>query len=514
MLRIVWGCCSRYGVRAWQPRLTPSKQRIWTSSVTTTSITPASSAAQPRAETTAARHWRVRVFGAALTLLAGGCGGSSIPDPAGGGSAGPTPVAATGDERDCLWLLNSQINTLFPDTYANYWVALLAIPPGGAVEFDGRFPHARYMSYNLYDELLQPVDALSDFEIQPHTGSTNPFPAGADRNAAARDYSVRLVAAVPPSDPAQRAANTLYSAQTVGTAQLPFNLAVVFYRVYVPDDGRDATGDGGLPHIRFVMADGSALSGPGACNALDQLSFLIPNLADVPDLLADVPLNTAAFQNLLWLKFFSLQSSEASRVYNTPLGPLVYETVGSPTSGGGGFASNRDNRYIYAAISRQLGDLVAIHARFPDAPYTSDGRSPMPDGDMRYWSLCSNDANTLVSYACLYDEQLLRDDQDRGVIVVSRSADRPDNATPACGVNWLDWGPSDNGLLIYRNMLPLPQTQFPYAIQYVPGPPGQHEAEVMGPYYPYGAHMSRAAFEALGCPVSADALPSVVTPAP
>ncbi|MDI3258546.1 MAG: hypothetical protein QJR02_02485 [Sinobacteraceae bacterium] len=96
------------------------------------------------------------------------------------------------------------------------------------------------MSFNLYDELLQPVDALTDFEIQPHTGSANPFPAGADRNTAAGDYRVRLVAAVPPSDPAQRAANTLYSAQNVGAAQLSFSLAVVFYRVYLPDDGRAA----------------------------------------------------------------------------------------------------------------------------------------------------------------------------------------------------------------------------------------------------------------------------------
>jgi hypothetical protein len=230
--------------------------------------------------------------------------------------------------------------------------------------------------------------------------------------------------------------------------------------------------------------------------------------------LADVPLNTSAFQNLLWLKFFDLQSSEVNRVYNTPLGPAVYELAGSPTSGGGGFLSNQDNRYIYASISQQLGNVVALHATLPSTPSTAGGEATMSSGDMRYWSVCSNDGNTLVVFDCLYDEQVLRDSQNRGVILVSKAADRPANATPMCGVSWLEWGASNTGVLIWRNMLPQPQAQFPYAVQYVPGPPGQHEAQVMGPYYPYASHMQKAAFEALGCPVSADALPSVVTPPP
>jgi hypothetical protein len=192
----------------------------------------------------------------------------------------------------------------------------------------------------------------------------------------------------------------------------------------------------------------------------------------------------------------------------------VYELAGSPTSGGGGFLSNQDNRYIYASISQQLGNVVALHATLPATPSTAGGTATMGGGDMRYWSLCSNDGNTLAVFDCLYDEQVARDAQDRGVILVSKAADRPANATAMCGVSWLNWGRSDTGVLIWRNMLPRPEDQFPYAVQYVPGPPGQHEAEVMARYYPYGTHMQKATFEALGCPVSADALPSAVTPPP
>ncbi len=461
--------------------------------------------------------WKTVALGAALSVLAacGNSGPADSPDLAGAGSV---PSGGSGaspkDERDCLWVLNSSVNTLFPDTSATYWLAALAIPPGGAIRFDGEYPHARYISFNLYNELLQPIDGANDTAIQPAAGSSNPYIAGADRAVIARSYSEQLIAAVPPADPAQRLPNTLYSAQTVGTTQVATNLAIVLYRVYVADKGLDTTGGTGLPRIRFVLADGSVQSGPAVCSALDTLSFAIPNLSAVPAALNSLPVSTAASQYPLWLKFFDLQSSEVARAYATPLGPALYELAGSPTSGSGGFLSNIDNRYISASISQQLGKVVALRPQMPQTPMTYDGESPMQDGTMRYWSLCSNNADTTAVIACLYDEQVVRDNRNRAVIAVSRAADRPANARPECGVSWLDWGEPDTGLLILRNQLVKPQSVFPQAIQYVPGPPGTHEAEVMPDYYPYGSHLSKAGFEALGCPVSADAIPTVVTPPP
>lgn len=449
-----------------------------------------------------------------LLSVAAACGSSSTP-PASATTNNVNSVETTSsDERDCLWALNSSINTLFPDTHATYWVAAVVIPPGGAIRLDGAYPHARYLSYNTYNPLLQPLDGLNDTEIMPLPGSTSPFARGADRNAVARAYSVRVVAKVPPDDATQRLPNTIYSAQAVGPTSVPTNLAVLFYRVYVPDGDRDSTGGVGLPRIRFELADGSVQSGPVVCSALDTLSFAIPNLASIPGLLTGLPLNTSAFQHPLWLKFFDLQSLLVSRVYATPLGPVVYEQVGSPTNGAGGLASNRDNRYITAAISQQLGPVVALRPKMPRIPRTAGGESPMQDGDLRYWSLCSNNADTLAVIDCLYDEQIVRDAQDRAVIVVSRAADRPANAVEDCGVSWLDWGSPNSNQLILRNMLAKPEIVFPQAIQYVPGPPGLHEAEVMQDYYPYGVHLSKAAFEAYGCPVSANALPTEVTPPP
>lgn len=449
----------------------------------------------------------------ALLIFLAGCARSSSPDAANAGQ--PPSVGTFGDERDCLWTVpfNVGINTMFPDTAATYWLAPLVIPPGGRIRFEGQYPHSRYISFNIYNELLQPLDGANDTEIRPIAGSTNPYDTGADRNATTRSYTEYMVAAVAPADESQRTPNTLYSSQAAGGTSVPSNLAIVLFRNYVPDAGHSAAES--LPRIVFELADGTTISGPGACSVVDKVVFSIPNvLGQLPDIPTNALINTSAFKYPLWLKFFDLQSSEVSRFYNTPLGPAVYEIVGSPTTGSGGFFSNRDNRYISAAISQKLGSVVALHPKMPRTPPTVNGNAVMGDGDMRYWSLCVNNGDTLAVIDCLYDEQVVRDAQDRAVIVVSRSADRPANATPACGVTWLDWGVPENGLLIMRNQLVKPESNFPYAIQYVPGPPGAHEAEVMQDYYPYGEHLNKADFEALGCPVSPDALPKIVTPAP
>jgi hypothetical protein len=87
-------------------------------------------------------------------------------------------------------------------------------------------------------------------------------------------------------------------------------------------------------------------------------------------------------------------------------------------------------------------------------------------------------------------------------IVVSKRADRPDNARRPCGVAWLDWGEGgdgagdpDYGLLIMRNMLVSPN--FEHAIQRVERP--STEPDVMGPYFPRSVYSTVEAFEARGC---------------
>ncbi len=43
---------------------------------------------------------------------------------------------------------------------------------------------AVYISWNVYDAAARPIDALSDVQLTPDPGSTNPFLPGASRPAA------------------------------------------------------------------------------------------------------------------------------------------------------------------------------------------------------------------------------------------------------------------------------------------------------------------------------------------
>lgn len=126
----------------------------------------------------------------------------------------------------------------------------------------------------------------------------------------------------------------------------------------------------------------------------------------------------------------------------------------------------------------------------------------MGDGELRYWSLCTNEANSQRWIDCIYDEQIVRNRDQQAIVLVSRSENRPTNARLECGVTWLNWGPFTNSLLIYRHMLP--RSDFIHSIQRIPGPAGAHEQAVMGAYFPHGEHLSRLEFEKLGCPVNPD----------
>ena len=445
----------------------------------------------------------------------GGTGSSGAAGSSGAGSSsgsgGSSGSASAADfPRDCFWAARSDANAanvLYPDRAAIYWTASLSIPPGGHIRLDGQYPHSRYMSFNLYNPRLEPLDALADVEITPKPGSAQPFAVNASRTATPRDYSVKIVAGLRPDDAAQRAPNTLYSFQALGMQKTPSQQAVVIYRIYVEDEGRDITGAVGLPKVTVVSANGQEASGSEACSAMERLGL--------PDLTAQVnaaPLpdgapNTAAFKHLQWLKFFDLQAAQANRFNATPLGAPVSGGLGQSANNAGGFASNVHNNYVYSTLSQSLGSVAAIAGKVPGTPRTRQGEATMQDAQMRYFSFCSNDANSTRYFDCVYDEQVVRDAQGRFVLAVSRARDRPSNARAECGVTWLEWGALSQSLIIYRHMLPRAKAEFAQAIQYIEGPAGRNEEQTMAAYFPYGLHQGKNEFEALGCPVNPDAIP-------
>src|SRR5680860_1288236 len=63
--------------------------------------------------------------------------------------------------QDCFWSSvfdEENGNLFFPDTAVNFSVGRVSRPPGRALPPPGRFPNARYISFNLYDEAGRPTD--------------------------------------------------------------------------------------------------------------------------------------------------------------------------------------------------------------------------------------------------------------------------------------------------------------------------------------------------------------------
>src|SRR5947209_7090950 len=140
---------------------------------------------------------------------------------------------AQGVDQTCLLAMDkfdpAVVNVAYPDDSAQYYSGAYQLAPGTRIRIHGRFPHARYMSFNVYDAAQRPLDGLADINIAPDPGSSDPFRFGAFRNdEQQRDYTVFIDTG---PKPAQRAPNTLYT----GTGQngAPNTSGTFIYRIYI-----------------------------------------------------------------------------------------------------------------------------------------------------------------------------------------------------------------------------------------------------------------------------------------
>src|SRR3954470_11980481 len=415
----------------------------------------------------------------------------------------PAPAAAQGLDQTCLLPLTKSepatVNVAYPDDSAAYYSGAYQLVPGTRIRIHGRFPHARYMSFNVYDAAQRPVDGLAGVAIKPDAGSGNPFAFGAERTFDKRDYTVFIDTG---PKPAKRAPNTLYT----GTGQngAPNASGTFIYRIYIPDKGLDDTGGVGLPTVTVEPADGSASGGsaPSPCTSVEKPKAQGVNDAVAQQALPDRP--SSPSQHPKWRKFVNVASSVGIGVTGSPtVGPVDLDQAG----GSGGFLSNLDNAYVSSFIDRSGGKVVITRFLAPTFPDTRPPAARMPDGQLRYWSVCTNDPATQRFVACANDDRSVVAPDGFVTFVVSTPEQRPANATRACFVNWLPWGPDSRGLMIYRNMLP--RADFAQSIQRAKV---DHEVDTMGEYFPRSLYLAdKKAFEARGCSYAAAAPPTIIT---
>lgn len=419
---------------------------------------------------------------------------------AGGSTSFPadSPRKASG-ELGCSWLLVSDpdlANIAFPDEYATYWVGSFPALPGTRLRVEGQYPLARYFSFNVYDPALRPVDAITDYQLLPRVGGTNPY-----RDAGAAPGGDYVAYIVPEPAPDVRADNTVYSGSIAlpGGQVLPANPTItVIYRIYLPEvDGSGGvmlpklvleTADGAQAPVSFSMSQCQPLppeGAPGLLNDAIREASLPPEAGVVPFPIARDPPRVIRFYGLPETSRVLLSNAAGREI------PIEQLTAGDT---GGGFLSNRDNAYVTTMASRDKGSLYIVRAKAPRAALLP-AEAPLGSAQLRYWSLCTNEFFTQRFAGCLHDTQVPLDRNGYFTVVVSDPDQRPLNAVESNGIAWLPWGaPYYDSVFIYRHMLPSPH--FVEAVQNIPyGTPPQ---DVMAEYFPAVTYCDRATVEAAG----------------
>ncbi|WP_432181564.1 hypothetical protein [Streptomyces sp. NBC_00063] len=270
----------------------------------------------------------------------------------------------------------------------------------------------------------------------------------------------------------------------------------------MPDHGCADTGGVGLPKPVLTLADGTKLTGQALYDTVKPDNGALGRRVTPIDQYnkdfeqPDKPVGFPGKDPVQWHAAYTTAWARDCMYYDkcVPTPPRAVQQY-----------SNLDNSYVFSRISRKIGPVVVLHGKVPTTPKTYDGDKRMGTGQLRYWSMCAYEAwSTRVDgpQSCVYDEQLRPDADGNYTVVVSLPGDRPSNARPECGVNWIAWpekgdvaGHLDDGMLMMRNMLPADGfTQTPKNTH-----TGDDEAQVMGPYLPKGTHTTKAAFEQQSC---------------
>lgn len=357
--------------------------------------------------------------------------------------------------QPCFWQSPNDLPLV--DTNARYWRADFDLSNGEQLEFQGEFPFARLMSFNLHrrsDNAL--LDAITDTQLLPTVGSTNPFLSGARRDAVKRGYTFSLTT--------NRERNK--GGLTAGSSAKESAKLRLLYRIYLPD--RPSRGGGvGLPRVWRIAVDGTRVELSGQCPAPDEVN---------------------AVQAIGPTRLPPAQGSTRS--------PIEWRGGGSSRGQSqGDLLINRDNAYAIALTDFRYGEVLMLTGVAPSHPVTWNGQRHARHGQVRYWSLCSYRYPSDRSASCLADEMIWADRSRRYRVVVSPRHLRPENARAECGIGWIEAISAGTGALLLRHVVPangFKNTTAGLSSDELAGP-------VLGIYEPVGRYLSKASVEALGC---------------
>ncbi|WP_435590321.1 hypothetical protein [Nocardia sp. bgisy118] len=392
------------------------------------------------------------------------------------------PIAAQADTGSsgggsCAWAIElsprtlDRVNVAYPDTYAWYWAMPYTVGPDTTLTIKGRFPDARYMSFNTYDSnrasfTNDAASALADYGIAPDAGSANPWQQS---SAPGGEYTITVRPDAHAGDP-----NVL----PLAPAGVTSGRGYLIYRMYMPAQSPDPSS---LPQVT-VTTNGVAHT-YDSCVATSGDGMVAQAFQGVQTLAGFVPGKTA-------------DRTDFVRV-----------------TGAGAFP-NGDNAYLVAAATRPADDkVVVVRGKAPTVPAGSEPNVwPQPGTQVRYFSLCNNLSSVLgpvvynprpggaMDTGCRADSETRLDAAGYYTYIVADESQRAavESIPGATFVPWSEEHPDSVHILMLRNMLPA--DSFDSAIQRVaPGTSPADTAAQMGEYYPHAAQCDLPAVTAGTC---------------
>jgi len=382
-------------------------------------------------------------------------------------------------------------NNQYTQTNSYNWVYELT-NPGAAALLQGQYPAVRYMSFELFNQTGTFIGGINGASIVPDSGQNNPFVSGSAQGT----YTVVISSSAAPPTPAP---NTLY---TSGQTDLLLN-----YRFYYPTVPTNVTGGAALPTISIngvpiTTCPAEPIISPATSTVwgrLDQTNFVgMPPPKPYP---ATVALQLAT-----------------TPPTNPPTPKAVVPTSSTP------FFPSIDNSYLVTMLSREYlnspytNNLAVIRFMAPTFPNTQAGALASAPGQVRDWTVCTDDVVSTAVSRCAADNESTN---VNGFVtfVISDPGQEPSASTLSqWGATWIAWGAlessdvlySETGNQTYTNangvfyFTPVYYFQtdadpnWAQSIRNIAQLPGPLQPVAMGAYWPTAGYCTLSAFEALG----------------
>ncbi len=461
----------------------------------------------------------------------------------------------------------------FPDAHCTYLVLpALCAPFNTKLLVEGDYPYSRFFDIQVSPP-FDPAEyryakwagkgevGIVDTDIEPETGSVNPFRIGKNRQVANRSYKTEFIMAM--GNPTQLnngahqppfyrgKGNTRYASalqfqgpwgtdKKSGHGRGLYDLGDIWIRYYAIDKSKDVMGGVKFPKAYFQLPTGEKF--------YIQCDFKkFQEIADATMAVRNAGNNHPAIYNgpsVGWNKsygiYLSISTGLAKALGKT--GAKDREYIRKLDLGVTGRGENQPPpanyephatgcnyiNYLQRGISLKKGYIMVLTGKLPTYPDTRNNATEMKNAQCRYWSVTTYDAHfpfaklAGLEQTSIMDDEIALDNERKYVLVYSRKEDKPSNADSP-GTTWVDFGTTGTQAITVRWMSVGPEWAFektpneinlPWsrviwsATRYDPAliETNNHDG-FLGWYLPKVHYMTKEAFEQLGSNLKADNIP-------